>query len=302
MAQSKKPKQKKRTGPKLWLQNALIRVLLGALLALPYRTRVRTTGWIVAHIVAPIAGYRKRVRGNLNYIFPDMDPAEIKRLEVGVADNVGRTLIEIYSGESFISRVRDVPLQGPGAALLEQCHRENRPVILVTGHFGNYDVPRAALIAKGYRVGALYNPMHNGYFNTHYENAISTIGKPIFPRGRKGLAELLKFVRGGGMTGFLVDLHFRDGVVLQHFGKPARTALSAAELALKYNAPLVPIYGIRRENGLDFDIVVEDPIPASDPETMTQGLLDSVEAITREHMEQWFWVHRRWKVENPKVK
>lgn len=302
MAQTSKPKGKDRRTIGAWLQNAVIRALLGTLLALPYRTRVRFTGWVVAHGVAPLAGYRKRIRENLAYIFPDMDQAEVSRLEVAVANNVGRTLIEIYSGEDFIRRVRDVPLQGPGAALLERCHLENRPVILVTGHFGNYDVPRAALIAKGYRVGALYNPMHNDYFNAHYVQAISAIGKPVFPRGRKGLAELLKFVKGGGMTGFLVDLHFKGGEILQHFGKPAMTALSAAELALKYDAPLIPIYGIRRDNGLDFDITVEAPIPPSDAQTMTQGLMDSVEAITRDHMEQWFWIHRRWKVENPKPK
>lgn len=301
MAQTSKRKGKNRKTLGAWLQNAVIRALLGALLVLPYRTRVRFTGWIVAHIVAPLAGYRKRVRANLTYIFPDMDPAEVSRLEIDVADNVGRTLIEIYSGDAFIDRVRDIPLQGPGAALLETCHREQRPVILVTGHFGNYDVPRAALIAKGYRVGALYNPMRNPYFNAHYVDAISTIGDPVFPRGRKGLGALLKFIKSGGMTGFLVDLHVPKAPILSHFGKPARTALSAAELALKYDAPLIPIYGIRRDNGLDFDIVVEDQIPPSDPETMTQALMDSVEAITRNHMEQWFWIHRRWKVENPKT-
>jgi KDO2-lipid IV(A) lauroyltransferase len=81
------------------------------------------------------------------------------------------------------------------------------------------------------------------------------------------------------------------------FGKPAATALSAAELSLKYDAPLIPIYGVRQPNGLDFKIIVEEPVPPSDAVTMTQALNDSLEALVREHPEQWLWMHRRWKPE-----
>jgi KDO2-lipid IV(A) lauroyltransferase len=85
------------------------------------------------------------------------------------------------------------------------------------------------------------------------------------------------------------------GPALPFFGKPAPTALSAAEMALKYDAALVPIYGIRQPDGLSFEIRVEDPIPHTDPETMTRALNASLEALVRDHMDQWFWIHRRWK-------
>jgi KDO2-lipid IV(A) lauroyltransferase len=85
------------------------------------------------------------------------------------------------------------------------------------------------------------------------------------------------------------------GPALPFFGKPAPTALSAAELALKYDGLLVPIYGIRQPDGLSFTIRVEDPVPPSDPETMTRALNASLEALVRQHMDQWFWIHRRWK-------
>ena len=291
-----KRRDRRGRGPGSWLVNAVVHGLIRAALRLPYHRRVPLTGWIVAHVVAPLAGYRRRIRRNLAFACPDLDPAEVRRLERAVPDNVGRTLIEIYSGREFVDRVRDVPLTGPGAEVLEACHRAGRPAIAVTGHFGNYDVARAALIGRGYRLGALYNPMRNTYFNAHYVRAISEIGTPVFARGRKGLGELLRFLKAGGMAGFLVDLNVARGIELTYFGKPAKTALSAAELALKFDAPLVPIYGIRQPNGLDFEIVVEAPIPPSDPETMTQALNDSVEALTRQHMDQWFWIHRRWKV------
>ncbi|MBI1217362.1 MAG: lauroyl acyltransferase [Rhodobacteraceae bacterium] len=278
-----------------WLQDRMIRLMVGALLLLPYRWRVPLSGWLVAHLVAPLAGYRKRVRANLALVRPDLPAAEVRRLARAVPDNLGRTLIEFYSGRDFVARVTREPPSGPGLAALDAAHREGRPVLLVTGHFGNYDASRAALIARGYRVGGLYRPMDNGWFNDHYVAAISAIGKPLFPRGRRGLGDMVRFLRSGGMLGLVIDQHMSRGARLTFFGREALTSLSAAELALKYNALVIPTYGIRRPNGIDFDIVVEAPIPHGTPEAMTQALNDSLEAHVRENMGQWLWIHRRWK-------
>ena len=278
-----------------WLVNAALRGIIGAALLLPYAMRVRASGWLFSRILSPLAGYHRRIRDNLAMIVPDMPADEVARLMRAVPDNVGRTLIEIYSGAEFIKHVTSTALSGPGLAALDAAHAANRPVILVTGHFGNYDASRAALIARGYPVGALYNPMSNRYFNSHYVNAMASIGTPLFARGKPGLAGMVKFLRGGGMLGLLIDQRMHKGEKLSFFGHDALTALSAATLALKYDALVVPTYGVRRDNGLDFDIIIEAPIPHGPPEAMTQALNDSLEAIVRQHMDQWFWIHRRWK-------
>lgn len=278
-----------------WLENAVIRGLIGGLLMLPYRWRVPLCGWVMSRVVAPVAGYRRRIRTNLALILPDLPAAEIERITRAVPDNVGRTLIEIYSGAEFTARAASLPLTGAGVQALDEAHRTGRPVILVTGHFGNYDASRAALIARGYRVGALFNPMKNRYFNTHYVAAISAIGTPLFPRGKKGLGAMVRHLRAGGMLGLLIDQHMRHGAEITFFGHRALTALSAAELALKYDAAVIPTYGIRQPDGLSFQIVVEPPIPHGPPEAMTQALNDSLEALVRQHPGQWLWIHRRWK-------
>jgi KDO2-lipid IV(A) lauroyltransferase len=278
-----------------WLQDRALRGLIWLLLRLPYRWRVPLCGWVLARVIAPLAGYRRRVRQNLALVLPDLPPAEVERIARAVPDNVGRTVIEIYSGPEFVAHAVAQPLSGAGVAALEAAHQANRPVILVTGHFGNYDASRAALIARGYRVGALYMPMVNRYFNQHYVKAISGIGTPLFPRGRAGLADMVRHLRSGGMLGMLVDQSMDRGSELSFFGRPALTALSAAELALKYDALLIPTYAIRRADGLSFDIIVEAPIPPGTPEQMTQGLNDSLETLVRQHLDQWFWIHLRWK-------
>lgn len=277
------------------LTDAGFRTILGLARALPYRVRVPVAGWIVSRLVAPLAGWRRRIRDNLALVCPDLPRAEVERLVRAVPDNVGRTMIELYSGEDFLARVRDLPVTGPGAEALAAAHRDGRPVILATGHFGNYDVARAALIARGYRVGALYRPMKNPLFNAHYLAAISAIGTPLFPRGKPGMAAMVRFLKSGGMLGLLMDQHMRHGAATTFFGHTAFTATSAADLALRYGAEIVPVYGVRRDDGIGFDIVAEAPVPRSDPETMTQAINDSLERVARAHMDQWFWIHRRWK-------
>lgn len=277
------------------LRNVVLRGVIRALLMLPYPMRVGLTGWLMAYVIAPLAGYDKRVRDNLALILPDLPLAEVNRMMREVPRNVGRTIIEIYSGPEFIARATSEPLHGEALAALDEAHAAGRPVILVTGHFGNYDASRAALIARGYRVGALYRPMGDADFNDHYVQAISRIGTPVFPRGRAGLADMVRFLRSGGMLGLLMDQQIGSGVALSFMGHPANTALSAAELALKYDALLVPTYAVRRPNGLDFDILIEAPIPHGTPEGMTQALNDSLERLVRKYPDQWFWIHRRWK-------
>jgi Kdo2-lipid IVA lauroyltransferase/acyltransferase len=283
-----------RSGVRHWLQDRALRALIWTLLRLPYRLRVPLCGWAVAHVIAPLAGYGRRVRENLAAVLPDLDAAEVRRLVRAVPDNVGRSIIEIYSGADFAARAAATPPEGTGLAALAEAYAAGRPVILVTGHFGNYDASRAALLAKGYPVGALYRPMANGYFNDHYVDAISNIGTPLFPRGRAGLAGMVRHLRSGGMLGLVIDQHMSHGAPLTFFGKTAPTALSAAELALKYDALLVPTYAVRAADGLNFRIIVEAPIPVDTPEAMTQALNDSLEALVRVHLDQWFWIHRRW--------
>jgi KDO2-lipid IV(A) lauroyltransferase len=116
-------------------------------------------------------------------------------------DNAGRTLIEIYSGDSFKARAVNAPITGPGLAALEEARKTGRPVILVTGHFGNYDAVRAGLIARGHNMGALYRAMRNPYFNAHYVRAISAIGEPMFLQGPTGMKQLVKHLRAGGVLG-----------------------------------------------------------------------------------------------------
>jgi Kdo2-lipid IVA lauroyltransferase/acyltransferase len=271
------------------------RALIWFLLRLPYRARVPVMGWIFRRILGPVARGQRRISANLNHIFPGLPADRHREIGAQVLDNFGRALIEVYSGPEFVARAAAQPLTGPGVTALDAAHAAGRPVVLVTAHLGNYDAARAALLARGYRVGGFYRPLANPLFNRHYVTAISRIGTPLFPSGREGMSGMVRFLRGGGMLGMVSDHHIPTGEPLDFLGKPALTALSPAELALRYDAELVPLYAIRQPDGLSFQIVVEAPIPHTDPRTMSQILNDSASARVHANMGQWFWLHRRWK-------
>lgn len=278
-----------------YLGNLVVRGMFGLALALPYRLRVPLIGWLAAHVIAPVAGWRRRVRANLAHVCPDLPAAEVRRLMRAVPDNAGRTLIETYSGKDFAARARAAPVEGPGLAALEQARAEGRAVILVTAHFGNYNAIRANLRHHGHEMGVLYRRMSNPYFNAHYVQALAEGGQPLFEQGRRGMMQLVRHLRAGGVLGILTDLYARDGIPLPFFGKPARTSLVTAELALKYNAVLIPAFALRDGTGLGFRILMQEPVAHGDPAAMTQEIGDRLEALVRDHMDQWFWIHRRWK-------
>ena len=280
-------------------ENAVLMAAIALALRLPLARRVAFMGWLAQHLLAPLSGARGRVRANLAHVMPELPEAEIARICRGVTNNIGRTMIEIFSGDDFVQASARMPVEGPGLAALESARATGRPVILVTAHLGNYEAGRSALSARGYPIGALYMPMANAAFNRHYVAAMARFGEPLFPLGREGLAGMLRHLRDGGMLGLLIDHHTEHGETLDFLGKPARTALSAAEMALRHKALLIPGYSIRQPDGTSFRIVLEEPVPHGDPVTMTQALNDSIAARVRAHPEQWFWVHRRWKNTEP---
>lgn len=274
--------------------NVVLRGVIEAARLLPYRWRVPTVGRIVSAI-APLVGWHKRIRTNLKIARPDLTEDEIKHLCRAVPDNAGRTVIELYSGKAFTDRAQAAPIRGPGLAALEQARTDGRPVILITAHFGNYDVARSKLFSMGHPMGSLYRRMANPYFNDHYVQTIKGIGEPMFEQGRRGMNQMVRHLRSGGIIAIVSDLHVHGGQELSFFGQPAVTSVLNAELALKYNAEIIPVYSVRQPNGLDFEIVMNAPIPHTDATTMTQALNDDLETLVRAHMDQWFWIHRRWK-------
>ena len=107
---------------------------------------------------------------------------------------------------------------------------------------------------------------------------------------------MIKHLKGGGILALLLDLAVRDGDEFHFFGLKAKPSMVIAELALKYNAIVVPCYGIRETCGNSINVIFEDPITFKDPRKIIQSLNDSLEERVRRSPTQWHWLHNRWKI------
>ncbi len=268
---------------------------LGLSRALPYRWRVAAMGWLTARGIAPLAGYRRRVRDNLSLIWPDLDAGAVQRITDQVCNNFGRQLAELVSPQRFADYVRHTQLTGPGLEALLEAQREGKQVIFITGHMGSFNAARVAMAGLGFELGVLYRPMHNEAFDRHYVRAMSRLSRPMFAQNRDGIRAMLRHLRAGGHLAIVADVRALDGEPLDFMGHPALTALTPAELALRHQALLVPVWGLRDPDGLHFQVVVEPAIPPSDAATMMRSFHTRLEARIKSHPGQWFWIHRRWR-------
>jgi KDO2-lipid IV(A) lauroyltransferase len=261
----------------------------------PYEKRVRLGGFLMQRLLSRPMGYRKRIINNLAFIYPDMPRSDALTLTAKIENSVGRSIVELASPKGLMAKAASAPLTGEGVNELIAHTNSNKPVILVSGHFGNYDAVRYALLHRGLKVGGLYRKMRQERFNNLYVSRISAVGGALFPRSRNGMAKMVRFLKEGNVLALLIDQHIRAGLPLDFMGKQAYTALSAAEMALKYDAVVFPVYGVRQPDGLSFEIKIEAPIAHSDAKKMTQDLNHSLSKMVTQHKEQWFWVHKRWK-------
>jgi KDO2-lipid IV(A) lauroyltransferase len=274
-----------------WLPQA---ALLGVARALPYRARLAFASGITRLIAAAVPDMRRRVDGNLRLIFPEMPGPERRRLRSAMADSFGRTMIEVMTRRAFQARGAWTGPAGPGWDALCEARAAGRGALLVSGHFGQWEAVRAALMANGIESGAMIRPVKNPWLNRDYLACVEAGGRPVVGRDGSGLRELVRHLRRGGVMAILLDQYTKGGAAIDFLGHPAPTGTVIAELALKYDLPMIPVYGTRQPDGLHVAVDFEAPIPRGTPEAMTQAAADSLAARVRAHPEQYYWLHRRW--------
>lgn len=280
-----------------WVSYKIFQAVLGYVGRKPYDARVAWFGRFSAKFLGPIAGYKRRILKNLDLIHPEMSAADKYAFADRMLDNFGRTLCENFFGKDFGKFLRDqgTVLEGEGLAALAQAKAEGRPVLMVAGHFGNHEAPRHLLTDLGYTIGGIYRPMSNRYFDAHYEQTLEILGGQVFRQGREGTFAFHRYLLNGGIGILFIDVHDPDGEKLPFLGVECDTPVSAARLAKRCNAVVIPFFGIRKPDGLGFRCVLEAPVPIDEPIPMTKAITARLEARVRENPDQWFWVHRRWK-------
>ena len=99
----------------------------------------------------------------------------------------------------------------------------------------------------------------------------------------------------GGIICIMIDQAVSDGDYFDFLGKPAKTTLAIANLALRYNALLIPAYAMRDSTNNSIEVIIEPPIALTTPKEITEKANRSLTEKIRNHPTHWYWVHDRWK-------
>lgn len=195
---------------------------------------------------------------------------------------------------------RHVKLHDLGPALRELL--QDRGVIMLTAHFGNYELLGYTLARLGLPLTALMRPLDNPLVNEFIVSSREAGGVSLL--SKKGATEAADEVVANGRTlCFISDQDAgRKGIFANFFGRKASWYKSIGLLAMRHRAPLVVGYAARERPGFHYGIVVEriiqpeeweqqdDPLP-----WITQTFAHALETGIRRHPEQYLWMHRRWK-------
>ncbi len=293
LAKGRTQVQAKLTTLKFLVQFLPIWLLLNGARVFPFPVRVRLFGAVLAAVATLVPPARRRAERNLALAFPDMSRGELRRTSIAVARNVGSTLCEILNNDLLAVEARKAEVSGPGLEVLKQAKAEGRGAIVISAHYGQWEAIRHVLMQEGMETGAVYKPNTNPFYERIFLTAIRKGGEPVVESGAAGMVQAIRHIKKGGFFAILPDQRFRKGTPLPFFGHPAWTSLVPADLALKYDIPLVPAYATRHRDGT-IGIEFEAPIPHSTAAEMMQESLKGLEARIRAHPEQWYWYHNRW--------
>ena len=285
------------TSLKSVLHHARYFPLWSALTAVRWRSfdaRSRALGTTFAAVMGWFPPARNRFDREAKRVFPNMKRGARAKLGQDMGRHMGRTLFEIYHDAEFQIQHHKFMASGPGLVALKEAQAAGKGALIVSGHFGQWEAVRAVIKMHGLESGAVYRPHKNRHYARRILAGIEAGGKPILATGHVGTKALVRHLRDGGIISILLDEKHSEGVGIPFLGHDALTSLSAAQLALKYDLPMIPAFGTRIDDGNAFRVEFEAPIPHTDSITMTHVFNNSLSARIMANPEQWYWMLRRW--------
>ena len=273
----------------------------GFIRILPPRLTSALGGWL-ARTIGPQLKITERALSNLQRAFPEKTNADITVIIGDMWENLGRTAAE-YANVSFIN-VYDPsgPVEVIGAEYIDLLRDDNKPGIFFSAHIANWEIVSLGAIQRGLPLDRVYRAANNRLTEWLYHRGRATGGDggQLIPKGAKGARMLVKSLKDGRHLGMLVDQKMNDGIPVPFFGRDAMTAPALAELALRYDCPVVPARVVRIK-GPKLRLIVEPPLeftPTGDRHADVAALMALVnqrlESWIRDTPGQWLWLHNRW--------
>ncbi|PID81793.1 hypothetical protein CSB20_01135 [bacterium DOLZORAL124_64_63] len=275
-------------------------------------TRIMPRSWLlglgrlVGSLVWKVAGFRRAIiLDNLRHAFPERDQTWRLRTAHTFYRNLGMTLMEFFASgnRSAEDLLRDVRLAGEEH--LEGVLAGREAAVVVSGHFGNFELllPRAGV--GGIKAHGVVKPQRNKLIDQFLNSLRTRDGVGIVPTGGS-VPRLLEVLGQGETVGLLGDQDAGGkGQFVNFLNRPASVHRGPAMLAVKAGVPLFGAFLFRQP---DHSHVLEvspplRPDPAWDDETAIARLTEQhtalLEDAVRRQPEMYYWLHRRWKTRPP---
>jgi KDO2-lipid IV(A) lauroyltransferase len=281
-----------------------VRLVLSVVQALPLETCARlakTAAWLLTDVLRL---RRSIIEENLSSAFPDKTEPERRALERRMWEHLALLVVEVMHAPRKIhdTNWRDY------ITLLNQ--REivgrllsDRPVVLVAGHYGNFELSSFMLGLFGFPSYSIARPLDNRFIDRALNQFRGMYGQHILPK--QGCAgDVDDLLNSGGTLALLADQHAGPkGCWVDFFGRPASTHKAIGLFSLGSDAPLVMAYCRRVGGPLHCQLgaaAVADP-RSNQPEVanvraLTQWYTRRLEEIIQAEPSQYWWLHRRWRV------
>jgi len=191
---------------------------------------------------------------------------------------------------------------------IEKAQAQGRPIIFVTGHYGEWEILGSAASAFLEPMTVVYKKMSNPYFEQYLLASRAKL-RMTFAERHGAIKTLIKQMKQKKSVALLIDTNIseRDGITVDFLGKPTTQVPAPAFLARKFDAALIPgiVYTDDHEH-YTIKAFPEIQVLRSDDEKAdildaTQKMTDWLSGVIRDEPKYWFWMHRRWKTDYPEI-
>ena len=246
--------------------------------------------------IGPFFKSKKTIDKNFDIFKKDISVVDKNRIIQNMWKNYGMTFIEyiflnhLRKNNSNIEIIGDNNLKNP----LD----ENKPVIFVSGHFANFELMSMAITQKNINLATIYRPLNNFFINPLMEHLRKKyICKNQIKKGINGVREAIEYIKKKHSIALMIDQRVIEGERVNFFGKLALTTTLPAQLSIKYNLNIIPVY-IKRIKNDKFRIEFQnklDPNHFKNKLELTKELNKIIEKMIIKNPNQWIWTHNRWK-------
>ncbi len=246
---------------------------------------------------------REVIRKNLHIAFPHLTPAEINKLLKNVYKSSAKTLVEVIFFRKFSETEIWKLIAFENFEIVEKKIEEKRGLILLTAHYGNWELGALAvgLKLKGSKLHVLVKQQRNPYVTEWLNEMRTRFGNLAVPLGAS-VRNIYKVLQQKGVVGVVGDQRGpKEGLRVKFFNRDTAVYPGTAAIALKLNVPIVFAITVRDSNDkytMYFEELNYDNVEGSLEEKIqqiNQMYMNKLESYIEEHPEQWFWMHNIWK-------